>query len=580
MTIQSESVVFGAKIELQPHQKIPVEYLQEHPDQKGLLLFHSLGSGKTYVALDYAEKNPDKKVLILLPEFLKSNWITQMKSYGVKDPSRYEMVSLEEPEKMINSDLSNTIVIVDEVHKLVQRIKFSSGQASENIIRVYEKVRSAQKILLLTGTPIFVDTSDLAYIANLFDSEDRYPVDPIRFRTEYMRIKPVTSLVRGHVTESKLMMVAVPFFVTLGAVVTLGTALPWAIPLVALGGSAVLPVTNEIFPVSQVSFREFDTDRWKDFSEKYISYYHVKLAENKNYPSKVIYEKKVEYNDPQVNFFLSFVDEDLNPAQLRIMLSENKSGFTDSYLKFHSSRLQKQLLSNPTSGMEIGNLDFKNKKNQLIESPKFIEVLNTIKRTPGKVAIYSNYFVNGTQRFASFLDRHGMKDQYIVLSPSQSTEEQMAQVDQYNRDQKKILLIHPEITEGISLIGTEQFHILEPIRNATLLEQVIGRSIRYQSHIHLPKERQVVRVYLWESGIDYSHVGIPTSAGLLRREHWQKNYSEVNPSMWSKGILEVDSNYFLKDETPDQRVKRHKSVIQKDVESFQDLLENHSIEKI
>jgi hypothetical protein len=395
-----------------------------------------------------------------------------------------------------------------------------------------------------------------------------------------MRIKPVTSLVRGHVTESKLMMVAVPFFVTLGAVVTLGTALPWAIPLVALGGSAVLPVTNEIFPVSQVSFREFDTDRWKDFSEKYISYYHVKLAENKNYPSKVIYEKKVEYNDPQVNFFLSFVDEDLNPAQLRIMLSENKSGFTDSYLKFHSSRLQKQLLSNPTSGMEIGNLDFKNKKNQLIESPKFIEVLNTIKRTPGKVAIYSNYFVNGTQRFASFLDRHGMKDQYIVLSPSQSTEEQMAQVDQYNRDQKKILLIHPEITEGISLIGTEQFHILEPIRNATLLEQVIGRSIRYQSHIHLPKERQVVRVYLWESGIDYSHVGIPTSAGLLRREHWQKNYSEVNPSMWSKGILEVDSNYFLKDETPDQRVKRHKSVIQKDVESFQDLLENHSIEKI
>lgn len=569
----------SAEIELQPHQKIPVQYLMSHPEQKGLLLFHSLGSGKTYIALEYTEKNPGKKVIILLPEFLKSNWLTQMKSFGVKDMGRYDLVSLNESEKLLNSDLSNSIVIVDEIHKLTQKIRQSSSRSSEKFIEVYQKIKSASKLILLTGTPLFVDTSDIAYIANLFEEKDIYPLDPIKFRSEFMRIKPVTSLVRGHVTESKLMMVGFPFIVTLGAVVTLGTALPWAVPLVALSGSAVIPVVNEVFPANQVVFREFDADKWKDFALKYISYYHVKLAEDENYPKKRILEKKVLYNDQQANLFLSFVDEDLNLDQLKIMLSEEKAGYTDAYLKFHSSELQKKLLASTTSGREIGNLEFKGEDNQMIEAPKFLEVLRTIQSNPGQVAVYSNYYENGLKRFAAFLDRHGMKDQYLILSPEQSVESQMNVVAQYNEGKKRILLIHPEITEGISLVGTEQFHILEPVGNVALLEQIIGRAIRFRSHAQLPLNRRMVNVCLWESEIEYSKSGFPTSAGLLRREHWQKNYSEVNPSMWTKGIVEIDSNYFLKDETPDDRVKRHHSTIQKDLESFERLLVNYSIER-
>jgi hypothetical protein len=565
-------------IELQPHQKLPVQYLAEHPEQKGLLLFHSLGSGKTYIALEFTEKSPNQKVVILLPEFLKSNWLTQMKSFGVKDLSRYELVSLQESEKLLTRDLSKTIVIVDEVHKLVQKIRQTTGKVSEKYIDVYAKVKTANRLLLLTGTPIFVDTSDIAYIANLLVEDEPYPVDPLKFRTEFMSVKPVTSLVRGHVTESKLMMVGVPFLVTLGAVVTLGTALPWAVPLVALAGSAVIPITNEVFPANQVVFREFDTDKWKNFSEKYISYYHVKLAENENYPTKVVLEKKVLYNDSQSNFFLNFVDEDLSTDQLKTMLAEEEVSYSSSYMKFHSSKLQSQLLASTVSGLEIGNLDFKTPNQGLIESPKFLEILKTIQQSPGQVAVYSNYFVNGIQRFAAFLDRSGLKDQYFLLSPEQSVDQQMKIVDQYNKAEKRILLIHPEITEGISLVGTEQFHILEPIQNAPLLEQIIGRAIRFRSHLHLPPERRVVHAYLWESAIEYSKSAMPTSAGLLRRSHWQRKYSEVNPSMWSKGIIEIDSNYFLKNETPDERVKRTKSAIEKDLKSFQQLLEDHSIE--
>lgn len=326
-------------MQLQPHQKISVDYLIKHPEQKGLLLYHSLGSGKTYIALDYAEKNPDKKIVILLPEFLKSSWTSQMKTFGIKDYSRYEMITLDHAEKLLNYDLSNTIIIVDEIHRFVQKIRLSGGTISENLINVYLKIKSANKILLLTGTPIFVDTSDISFIANLLVETDRYPTDPIKFRTEFMKIKPVTSLVRGHITESKLVMTGVPFIATLTGIVTLGTALPWAIPIFALGGSAIIPIVNETIPVNQVSFREFDTDKWKDFTQKYVSYYNVKFTENENYPSKKILTQKVMYNDPQANFFLSFADEDLSLQQLKIMTADEKASYSDQYFKFHSARI-------------------------------------------------------------------------------------------------------------------------------------------------------------------------------------------------------------------------------------------------
>jgi hypothetical protein len=569
-----------SEIQLQPHQKIPPEYLMNHPEQKGLLLYHSLGSGKTFIALDYAEKNPTMKVVLFLPEFLKSNWVTQMKQFGVKDALRYEMISLNEGDKLLAKDLSNTIVIVDEIHRLVQKLRTSSMDTSDRLIRIYEKLKTSKKLLVLTGTPIFLDTSDISYVANLFlEDNNEYPIDPIKFRTQYMKVKPLTSLTRGHVTESKLIYMTVPFWVTMGAVVTLATSAPLLVPLIALGGSALVPIINEVVPANQVAFREFNTEKWKDFSKRFISYYHVNLAQNSNYPNKNVSRMKVAYNENQANFFLGFVDEDLDLNQLKTLLAEEGASYSDRYLKMHSTRIQKDLLSHISNGRDIGNLDFRAADGQVVESPKFLEILDIIKKKPGQIAVYSSYFQNGIQKFAAFLDRYGMKDDYIILNPSQSVETQISVIDQYNQAKKRILLIHPEITEGISLKGTEQFHILEPLPSTNIQDQIIGRAIRYRSHLHLPENRRVVNVYLWEAEISYSAIGRFSKADLARREHWQKKYSEINPSTWSKGISDLDTNYFLKDETPDRRTIRNSIAVEKDVDSFGRLLENYSIEK-
>ena len=50
-------------VSLRPHQQFVVDYLQRESSQKGLLVSHALGSGKTYLALGYSELHPKKKVI-------------------------------------------------------------------------------------------------------------------------------------------------------------------------------------------------------------------------------------------------------------------------------------------------------------------------------------------------------------------------------------------------------------------------------------------------------------------------------------------------------------------------------------
>ena len=81
------------KVKLLPHQLTPINYLEQHPEVRGLMVYHYLGTGKTYLALGYAERNPNKKVVLFVPRFLKGHWLKNMKSYGVTDPSRYQIVA-------------------------------------------------------------------------------------------------------------------------------------------------------------------------------------------------------------------------------------------------------------------------------------------------------------------------------------------------------------------------------------------------------------------------------------------------------------------------------------------------------
>ena len=112
-------------------------------------------------------------------------------------------------------------------------------------------------------------------------------------------------------------------------------------------------------------------------------------------------------------------------------------------------------------------------------------------------------------------------------------------------------------------------HILEPVVNTALQEQIIGRVVRFKSHEMLPPEQRKVDVFLWQCDIDYAFFSLlPNQPDYIRREHWQKTHSEVNPNNWTNGIALVDRHFFTKDETPDMRVKGLQDAVYADMQGF------------
>src|SRR5690606_20768226 len=132
-----------------------------------------------------------------------------------------------------------------------------------------------------------------------------------------------------------------------------------------------------------------------------------------------------------------------------------------------------------------------------------------MKKSSGPVVIYSHYYHNGLMLFKDYLDTMGERGKYEVLDPELSPEMYEQIISKYNNGQLKYLLIHPEITEGISLKGTNQLHILEPSFNKSAQDQIIGRAVRYMSHAHLAQDKRYVNVYIWKqsfSNLDTSHL--------------------------------------------------------------------------
>jgi ERCC4-related helicase len=67
----------------------------------------------------------------------------------------------------------------------------------------------------------------------------------------------------------------------------------------------------------------------------------------------------------------------------------------------------------------------------------------------------------------------------------------------YNKGKYKVLLITSAGSESLDLKNTRQIHIMEPHWNESKIKQVIGRVIRYKSHVSLPEEQRHVMIYRW-----------------------------------------------------------------------------------
>lgn len=567
-----KQVTGSGSVELLPHQLVPIDYLKKKPDIKGLLVNHYMGTGKTYLGIGFAQLFPERPVIILAPRFLESNWMNSIDTYGATNKKRFSFVSYEDaPAKLSKIDLTNHVILADEVHNLVKKMRSIDSESNARYTEVYTNLRNAYKILGLTGTPIYSDESDIAFLLNLVSGHDVMPFNQESFRLHYTRIMPTRQYFRGYFSESNLMNYTLPFFM---AGFFAAAIAPWAAPIGFITGFGSTIGVSLLWGPPEFKLRELDAHKMTPILSKYVSYFRFADEHFEDFPAQDFKIEEVPYNKHQYSFFLRLVEGDLPVNQLQRLLENEHIKRSDEYVKINSTSIHEQIYSSVGAGRDIGNFEFTNAK-EIVESPKFMRIYKELTNSNEQTVLYSNYYQTGILAFEKFLQRQGYKEKHAIIEPSMPMDKVNDIVASYNRGETRLLMFHPEVTEGISLKGTQYLHILEPMLNSTVLEQVVGRTRRFQSHSHLPKEKQLVKVRMWQSTSSNWNPEI----GGLRRINWFKRYRELSyMSRWGIGISQVDKKYDRKALNPEELALIKLRTLGQNLTEIQKVLTAHSIE--
>lgn len=572
-----------SKIILGDHQIEPIYKLtSSNTSQHGLLLWYMMGTGKTLIALSYLLNFPSRKVNVICPEDLIFVWENEInKIPQIKNKICFH--SFEKSHTFLNKNTyKDEIIIIDEAQHLIPIIKLKQNEISSSI----KLLNTSYRTLILTGTPIYNDFTDLVYLVNLASGKNTIPYNQTKFKEIYYKTNKIRSAIFGYLT---------PFAKHYRHLITTAT---YGIPGIAFLTYKINPefilkkkeeystpenlatlmknqekigkIMNIIFLMSilgclleyissSLSYKIEDysylnVNKLTSDIQPYISYYKNKYTINNNpFPTVSRHIKNVNYSSYQLGKWLELTQGVMNIETVSDLNIANKTDF-----EYFAKKIDMETyLSN---GIVVGNLSTPKTDKY---SNKFYEIL---KVANGKRAVfYSNFTFNGILLFKEFLESQKVK--YLYLDIGLSLKDKLSILDKF-KNSNTFLLLHPKYTEGVSIQGAEQLHLLEPINHTAKKEQVLARVVRYQSHHHLPLSKRHVDVYQWVSGSLN-----PVTKLLMSINKWAKFNPEV--------FYSVKFNIFDQDVSPDQIImkkEKESSITEKDITRL--LEENNRSSKI
>jgi len=508
------------KKKLKYHQFIVKEFMTKHKHQKGLLIKHDMGLGKTRIAVAIAEYfrqyDTKRQIVVLLPKSLEGNFKKTIFEYSERDDNyiqnNYKFVSLNSSnmfKKISNIDkskeeidyesrlnnfinthnsLDNSLLIIDEAHNLFNAIT----NGSKNGLSLYDLILESKnlKVIFLTGTPIINDPFELV---------------------------PCFNMLRGYMyldTKKK--------------------------------SDKVL-----LFSESLQEFEDYFVD-YKNKSIKNKDKFMNRIFGLSSYYGELYFdiEKKKEgfpKKLPDIIEIVKMSQTQYNRYALArtFELDEGKSGLKKKDTRFSASgnsnstyRVKSRQISNycipeyalgPIRGMKsrekfIDKINIDDLKNTDEFSPKMGRIINNIKdKYPNSPGLVYSQFVSGEGIgiFAKILEVYGYENfddssniydiknkaikKYAILSGDIDPEQRDKLIKIFNQKENSdgsiisLLLLSGAVSEGIDLKRIRHVHIMEPFWNYARINQVETRAIRYLSHVDLPEDQQNVQVFIYLS---------------------------------------------------------------------------------
>jgi SNF2 family DNA or RNA helicase len=230
--------------------------------------------------------------------------------------------------------------------------------------------------------------------------------------------------------------------------------------------------------------------------------------------------KKKEFEDYLSDIFSFYIKDKPDPNFPKKKILEVFLPMDDKYLKLYNEIETGE--SNTIPDFKDKNINvFYNglrRASNILErkSPKVEWIINKMESEPNaKYVIFSHFINMGIKPVMKYLD--SKKLPYGSVTGDLSMEQRQDAVDKYNSGKSKVLFITKSGAEGLDLKGTTYLIIMESSWNLGSLEQVMGRAIRYKSHVSLPEHKRTVTVYklILVKPDEYKHINKITDNFLL-----------------------------------------------------------------
>jgi len=180
--VSTKQADLNPNISLQPHQQGVVDKVQKQLDTAGkarMLLYHSLGSGKTLSGLAAADESKIPYTAVV-PASLRNNLRKEQEKF-IDQPTATPSSIMSHTGVALGRTIENPgSLLVDEAH----RFRNPNSAQAKNLV---EAARKARQVVLLTGTPVVNDPSDFTVPYNILTGED---MSPEEFGNMYMDEAP------------------------------------------------------------------------------------------------------------------------------------------------------------------------------------------------------------------------------------------------------------------------------------------------------------------------------------------------------------------------------------------------------
>ncbi len=411
--------------------------------------------------------------------------------------SKHEETKIARIKKMY----SNTVMIIDEAHNIKEAGEKKSRFVPPILMKVLEHAVNL-KLVLLTGTPMFNESSDLISIMNYLLINDKRPV-----LREGDVFKPDGSFTKnGKETLERY---------TRGYVSYVRSENPINYPLrfsssINDDNDLVSPQkypTKDIFgkPLNEhIKYIDIVSCPMNKEQEKVYETYLAKRTSPDEDKTSAAYSSELQI----LNYVYQGLDKTDNLAECY-----GEKGLFSVMTKLQGK--QQYEFNNPDDALELKGDKLAN------HSSKIYKIMKNIEKTDGIVFIYTEYENAGILPMAFALELAGYKKykssdmpvlisdhkerkykgDYLIISGnanlSKYYEYYLAKRHDMMNEPVKVILATRKASEGINLFGVREIHVLNPWHNLNRIAQAIGRGLRSWSHIELPKEKRNITVYLY-----------------------------------------------------------------------------------